>query len=642
MTTKMKTKYSNGKPEKLRRSLQIDQKRTVDEAKRTIVMPVSSELAVERWFGMEILVHEPGAIDLSRMNDGAAVMADHDWQEQIGVVEKAWIAEDKRLWAELRFSKNKKADEVWTDIVDGIRRNVSIGYKVFKRELLEVENKSGQELDTYRITRWMPYEVSIVAVPADPNVGVGRSLNESGDANGDMDGGDEKDGGENRKEYEAEKNKKESELNMTPEEIAKMKEEARKEAELVIREQVKKETEQEHARTSEIRAIGEKCGMKDEAERAVSEKMSVDAFRKIALDAQVASRSIQASKIGMSEKEIRQFSFTRAILSQVRDSGVKADFEKECSDAFAKKTGKEARGIFVPPDVVLDGAERTFNQTTGAGSNLIATQLRPDMFIDILRNKSVLAQAGAFMMPGLVGNVAIPRQTGAMTAYWFNAESAGITAASNVTIDQVTMSPKTVGSYGDISRSLLKQSTPAAEQIVRNDIAAVVALAIDLAGLKGTASGGQPRGITLTSGINSGNWDTANTPTWAKLVAMETAVDLANALDGNFVYVMGAGLRGSCKTTVKATGQMGWLMDESGRVNSYPVLNSNQMAAGECIFGRFADLIVAMWGGLDLQVNPYIEALEKAGAIRVTALQDVDVAVRRPKSFTFYDNPSAT
>jgi len=238
--------------------------------------------------------------------------------------------------------------------------------------------------------------------------------------------------------------------------------------------------------------------------------------------------------------------------------------------------------------------------------------------------------------------VGLVRQTGATTAYWFNSESAGITAASNPTIDQVSLSPKTVGAYSDISRSLLKQSTPAAEQLVRNDLAAVIGLGIDLAALKGTADNGQPRGITLTSGINSDNWTTPSTPTWAELVAMETAVDRANALDGNFVYVMGAALRGACKTTVKATGQLGWLMGDDGRINGYNVISSNQLGTGECIFGRFADLIIGMWGGLDLQVNPYIEALEKAGAIRVTALQDVDVAVRRPKSFTFYDNAAAS
>jgi HK97 family phage major capsid protein len=349
---------------------------------------------------------------------------------------------------------------------------------------------------------------------------------------------------------------------------------------------------------------------------------------------------MQASKpIGMNEQEIREFSFRKAIYGQLRDSGIDNKFERECSDAYAKLIGKDARGLFVPPDVMLS---RTFNKTTGAGANLIATELRPDMFIDILRNMSVTAQAGAMMMPGLVGNIAIPRQTGAMTSYWFDSESAGITSASNPTVDQVPLSPKTLGAYGDISRSLLKQSTPGAEQLVRNDIAAVIALAIDLAALKGTASNGQPRGITQTSGINAANWTTANTPTWAELVAMETAVDLANALAGEFVYVMGASLVGKCKTTLKDSGVSGYLMESDRTVNGYRVINSNQLAAGEAIFGKFASLIIGMWGGLDLQVNPYIEALEKAGAVRVTALQDVDVAVRQPKEFTYNSNTPAS
>lgn len=626
------TKTKNNKIEPCTRSMPFaTADRRIDEEKRTVVLPFSSELPVDRWDGREILKHDAESIDFSRLNNGAAVLEDHGGR-QIGVVEKAWLGEEKRGWAELRFSKSPEGEAVWRDIVDGIRRNVSFGYA---KKKIDRKNE-----DEYTVTRWMPYEISIVSVPADPGVGVGRSAEgtlQDGENNSD---GETTNGNpvatENKTDNSKAKGIRTMETNTT-----------QTVDEVALRKQIEAEyaskAEAENARINEIRAIGDKCGMKDVAEKAIAEKIPVDAFRKIALDSQLAARSMQsAGKIGMTDKEIKRFSFRRAILGQYKDSGVDCGYEREMSDAYAKQIGKDARGIFVPPDVILAGSERTFNQTTGAGSNLVATELRPDMFIDILRNASVIAQTGAMMMPGLVGKVAIPRQTGAMTSYWFNSETHGITGASNPTIDQVALDAKTVGAYGDISRSLLKQATPAAEQLVRNDIAAVLALAIDLAALKGTAADGQPRGITLTTGIGSGNWDTANTPSWAKLVAMETAVDLANALNGEFVYVMGAALKGTCKTTVKATGQMGWLMDDNGRINGYRVIGSNQLAAGECIFGKFSDLIIGMWGGLDLQVNPYIEALEKAGAIRVTALQDVDVAVRRPKSFVFYDNPSAS
>lgn len=611
--------------------------RKIDEEKRTVVLPFSSDAPVERWDGMETLRHDAESIDFSRLNNGAAVLEDHGGR-QIGVVERAWLGEDGRGWAELRFSKSPEGEIVWRDIIDGIRRNVSFGYARKKIERKEATNE-------YTVTRWMPYEVSIVSVPADPTVGVGRSADDTADC------------GENNRSEDTAKNNQQNTVSESKTTISKGirtmdtnttvdMNALRAQIEAETRAKLENEQRSEDSRRNEIRAIGKQCEMSAEAEQAVESKMTVDAFRKLALENAVAKRSIQASKqggeLGLTPQEVKEFSFRRAILGQIEGSGVKADYEREVSRAYAQKIGKETRGILVPPDVLLAGMERTFNQTTGAGSKLIATNLLAGSFIDILRNKTVVAQAGAMMMPGLSGNVAIPRQTGATTAYWFNSESAGITAASNPTIDQVSLSPKTVGAYGDISRSLLKQSTPAAEQLVRNDLAAVIGLAIDLAALKGTAADGQPRGITLTSGINSGNWDTANTPTWAKLVAMETAVDLANALDGNFVYVMGAALRGACKTTVKATGQLGWLMGDDGRINGYNVISSNQLGTGECIFGRFADLIIGMWGGLDLQVNPYIEALEKAGAIRVTALQDVDVAVRRPKSFTFYDNAAAS
>jgi HK97 family phage major capsid protein len=590
---------------------------------RTVIFPFSSETRVKTaWGDYEILSHDDGAVDLSRLNDGGAVLIEHGGR-QIGIVSRAWI-EDGRGWCEIRLSRNAEGESMLTDIADGIVRNVSVGYQ---RDLQSIEYID--DTDTFRTGKWMPYEVSFVAIPADTTVGIGRSLShsEAGNATGDT----------NNNTSEKQQTS-EGKRTMTPEEKAA--------AEAAIRAQVIKEYETkqkaEDARRSEITAIAEMTGMTEDGKRAIAEDMPVDAFRKMALETLAAKRTAQVSNIGMSQKEIKQFSFRRAILGQLVDGGVDASFEKECSRAYAAQIGRDARGLFVPPDVIMDGAIRAFNKTTGAGANLIETQLLAGSFIDILRNKSVTAQAGATMLPGLVGNVAIPRQTAGMTAYWFNSETHGITAASNITIDQVTMSPKTVGAYGDVSRSLLKQSTPAAEQLTRNDIALRCALAIDLAAMKGTAADGQPRGVKLTSGINSANWAAANTPTWAELVAMETAVDTANALEGDFVYVMGSGIRGACKTTVKAAGQMGFLMDPDGRINGYRVIGSNQMAAGEVLFGNMTQLFIGMWGGLDLQVNPYIEALEKAGAIRVTALQDVDIAVRQPKAFTWYDNAAVS
>ena len=612
-----------------------DEERKINEDNRSLIMPVSSEFPVERWEGIEVLSHDADAVDLSRFLDGAPLLLDHDWGCQIGVIERAWI-ENKRLWVEVRFGKGATASEVWQDVVDKIRRNVSIGYKEEDR----AKDKDGK--NKYILTRWMPYELSITSVAADPTVGVGRSLDENGeheatDADGlkSVDGNVRDDGRSSEGEDEDPK---------TQRKVIIMEENKTHDHDKLQREFEDKAREQaraEKSRIAEILAIGNKFGLADKTSDAISNDMSVDQFRQLAIEKLQADNEalkVRNEPVGMNQDEKRQYSFIRAIMAQVPNSGVDAGLEMEASKAYAQKIGRDAKGMWIPPDVV-SGNERVFNQTTGAGSNLIATDLRPDMFIDILRNRTVLINAGAMLMPGLVGNVAIPRQTGTATSYWFNAESADITDESNPTVDQVALTPRTTGAYTNISRSLLKQGTPEAEQLVRNDLAAVIALSIDRAGLAGTGAP-QPTGIINTGGINAANWATANTPTWGEIVAMESAVDLQNALDGEFVYVMGAGLRGALKTIVKAAGQGGFIVGDDGRMNGYRVIVSNQLAPGQCIFGRFADLIVGMWGGLDIQANPFVGELR--GALRITTLQDVDIALRRAQSFTYNSNSAPT
>jgi HK97 family phage major capsid protein len=625
--TKIKAVTMKNKTEKLFRALGIvAEERKIDLEKRTVILPFSSDLPIERWGGKEILVHSPEAIDLKRLNNGAAVLEDHGGR-QIGVVERAWLHEDGRLWAELRFSKNQQASEVFQDIADGIRRNVSFGYQV--REWQEDEDKETKE-KTFRATNWMPFEVSIVAVPADPTVGVGRSLDDtgdtekSGDANTDgkqADAGTETNADETRTMPEIE--------GKTPEPPAKNK---------------KEKANMDKKQIQEITKLGRAFNCVAEADAAIEAESSVEAFQAQVLDLQ-AKRNADLGKtanvgkeIGMTDHEVKQYSILRAIRALANPDDAKARkaaaFELECSRAYAEQIGRAPAGIFLPPDVQM----RTFNLTTGAGSNLRATDLRADMFIELLRAKSVLAAAGARMMGGLVGNVAIPAQTAAGTGYWFAPESANITSASNPTIAQVPLAPKTVGAYTDISRLLLMQSTPDAEMIVRDDLNKVLALAIDLGGLKGAGTN-EPTGITNTSGISDTYWGVDNAPTFAEIVAMETVVDTANALAGTLNYVMPASLRGVLKTTAKDSGS-GLFVATGNETNGYPILTSNQLAAGECIFGNFSDLIIGMWGGLDIQVDPY--TLSLSGSVRVRALQSVDIAIRHAASFAYRSNNPAT
>ncbi len=147
----------------------------INKDDRTVELSFSSEDPYERYFGIEILDHEKSSVDLKRLNSGGALLLDHNPGKQIGVIEKSIIDEtDKKGRAVVRFSRSDLGEEIYQDVLDGIRKNVSVGYRVNKMVLEEETD----DKEIYRVTKWMPLEVSIVPVPADITVGVGRSEND--------------------------------------------------------------------------------------------------------------------------------------------------------------------------------------------------------------------------------------------------------------------------------------------------------------------------------------------------------------------------------------------------------------------------------------------------------------------------------
>ena len=145
----------------------------IDEEARTVDISFSSEVVVSRYFGNEILDHDPKSVDLSRLNNGAAVLEDHGGG-QIGKVLNATI-EGGRGMAKLMFSRVGRGAEVFQDIVDGIRENISVGYQL--RDLTRVDDIEGEP--TFRSMNWLPFEISVVGTPADTSVGIGRSKENS-------------------------------------------------------------------------------------------------------------------------------------------------------------------------------------------------------------------------------------------------------------------------------------------------------------------------------------------------------------------------------------------------------------------------------------------------------------------------------
>ena len=613
------------------RALSVD-RAAVDVAARTATLAFASETPYERYWGVEILDCTATSMRTSRLRSGANLLCDHSAKDVVGVVESVEIGPDRVARAVVRFGKSARAEEVFQDVVDGIRRNVSVGYMIHKAQL--VETKDGVE--TYRVTDWEPFEVSLVSVPADASVGVGRSAapeleqkdltvqvtvwqTEPKESDEPMDG-------------EAEDLGAAEEKTLTPSTQMKA---------LMPAEKIEVVATRNHA--AEISAIASAIpGGAELAMRAIQDGKTVEEFQQIAIKA-MSTKPVPTSDIGLSQSEIKNYSVMRAINAMAnpgdRAAQEAAGFERAASEAVGKKMGKTARGFFLPSDV----QKRDLTAgTNNAGGFSVATDMRPQDFIGMLRNAMVIDQLGARMLTGLVGSVAIPKQSGAATAYWV-AENTAPTESQQV-LAQVTMTPKTVGAYTDISRRLLLQSSIDVENMVQADLAAVLGLAIQQAAISGSGASNQPSGLLtlITPSVIGGANGLA--PTWQNMIDLETAVATANADVGSMGYLTNAKVRGKLKSTQKFASTNGQPVWDQGNtpINGYRAAITNGVpsnltkgtssgVASAILFGNFSDLIIGMWGSLDLMVDPYTGST--AGTIRVVTLQDVDVAVRNLESF---------
>lgn len=605
-----------------------------------VELTFSSEDPYERWFGYEILGHKKNEVDLGWMASGRApLLVDHDTSvdSQIGTLVKVWL-EGGRGKAVARFGKNARSQEIKERVMAGELVNVSVGYRIDEMQLVE-ESKDGPS--TYRVTRWRPLEASIVTIPADPTVGVGRS-----DA-------DEKPVRILTTEPEPEKRK--TLMEPTIETAVKAVEPT------VSPDQILAD---ERKRWKEIEALGARFNRSDLAREHIAKGTGVDQFRGLLIDVlgmeTVSEKNMNANAIGLSKKEAQSFSFTRLIaaaMNPVANPALReaAKFELEVCQAEQQRSGKsrgQMRGssFSIPVDVLRAPIAAPMQRdlvtsTPTAGGNLVSTDLMSQDFINLLRNRMMVVQMGARVMSGLEGNVAIPRQTGGATFYWV-AENGDLTE-SQQSVDQVTLTPKTGGAFTDFDRRLMLQSSIDVESFVRNDLINVIALGVDLAALHGTGANNQPTGLAATSGINTVAGGTNGAaPSWANIVQMETEVAVDNADIGTLGYLTNSKVRGKLKTVEKAasTGMFVWSDGANGfgSLNGYTAGVSNQVSSsltkgtssGVCsaiFFGNWADLIIGQWSGIDLLVDPYTGST--SGRVRVVGFQDVDIAVRQPNSF---------
>lgn len=602
--------------------------RAIDAANRTVDLAFSSEEPYERWWGIEILDHSPGACDLTRLGDGRhPLLLNHELEDQIGVVETARVDSDRAGRAVVRFGRGELASEIFQDVQDEIRSLVSVGYLINELEA-EEKSESGETvtrryswdefqqrmkslhgedcftrehqvrapnvveiLPTFRVMSWTPYEISIVSIPADATVGIGRGMETQ---------------------------------------PLQVKEQKMPEIDVIDNGAAEK------ARVAEIRATADAYagyGAKDIALEYIAEGKSVAEFQRAILDKMKTAHTDNtgAANIGLEKKEVKQYSVLRAIRALVDKDWTHAGFERECHTEILKRAGlNEApnNGFYIPMEV----QKRDMTSgTANAGGYLVATDNLASSFIDLLRNRSLLAGLGATMLPGLQGNVTIPKQTAGGTAYWLANEATAITE-SQQTLGQLALTPKNVGAYTEISRQLMLQSSPAADALVMNDLAKVLALAIDLAGFEGSGASGQPSGISVTAGIGS---VTGTTLGLAGIVEFQTDVAGSNALAANCAYVTTPAVAGllAQRQRFASTDTPLWegnILD--GTVMGFRAASTLQLTAASMIFGDYSQVVIGEWGMLEIALNPY--ANFAAAITGVRAIQTVDVGVRVAGAFS--------
>lgn len=608
--------------EKLFRSVDMSRSDFIDEDNRTVRIALTSESPVKRSFGWEILDHSQESIDTDFIGQARSpLLLDHDMTKQIGIIEDFILDESsKRTLAQVRFGRSDLASEIWQDVKDGIRKNVSVGYSITNME----KDRDAKE-PTYRVA-WQPLEASIVSIPADQSVNVGVARSDPSELNPTT----------KVESTPVEETEAVEEINTQNIKVKTMSEEIKNDVEIDI-EKIKTsavtETRANVAKENdEILELGSRHSQSDLARAAIREGVSIEDFRGQLLNALPTDQPLDTKEIGLTNKETRNFSILKAVNAMANPSDRRAQesarFEFECSDAAKDKYGRNSQGLTLPAEVMSNWHARDINTSDDSGG--VGQRFLPSDFIGALRAASGVLAAGATVLRDLEDNVKIPKQTGVSTAAFISAEG-GAAAESELTLGSVTMSPKTASMYTEVTNQMLQQSTLDMENIIRNDLAGGIAYLVDTGALAGSGSSGQPTGINNQTGVNTQSFATAATPTWAELVGMESSVLGDNVILSNPAYLTTSAVAGNMKVTQKAT-NTAIFISEDGRANGHPVIVSNAVAAGVAYFGNWADLLIGFFGGLDILVDPYSGSASSITRLRAT--QFLDVAVRHGQSFT--------
>lgn len=569
----------------------------------------------------EVLDHSTAAVNMAWAQRGVPLLLSHDSRDQYGLVTDLTISDDRKLRGWIKFSRGQKAQEIRQDIEDGIRPMVSVGYST--GEDYTEDGRAADGIEIRRYTNWTVFEVSTVPIPADPSVGIGRShpASDIHTPAATMAGSEH------------------METTTVPTAPAAP-------APVALPETTAGET---RSREATIFAFAASAGLNArDAQALVASGRDAESIGKELLERMNKEANHYAAPtpaVELTEREQAQYSLMRALNGIA--AGRRSGFEFEVSDEFARQTGRSYtndNSFFLPLNLRTQLSVGTSNK----GPELRGTEQRPEL-IELLRQRSLaIGTLGARFMPGLVGNVAFPRQTAGVTATWVAEAPGSDMSLSSLSLDQVTLSPKTLQASTTVSRQLLAQSTPAADQIVFDDLIAQHAVAIDAAVLYGTGASNQPTGVGVASGTNLIAMGTNGAQaSLAKILEGLKEIEIDNAMTDNVSFVTTPGIKFSMKAIPRiASTDSITLWDRNNTVEGLPAYSTNNLpstltkgsasgTAHAAVIGDFSQVMVGEWGaGAEIIVDPY--TLARRNLIQITSIQFADVQVRIPSAFAVY------
>ena len=539
---------------------------------------ISSEFPVERDGIDEVLMHTEDSIDLSRFP--VPLLVNHDLSNQIGVVENPRL-ENGKLIASIRFTNDFLGKQYEEDVIDKVRNNLSIGYRILKDKVIN---------GVREVTNFLIHEASIVPVPADPTATFRKS--DSTQTN----------------------NLIYRNMNMEDKKIS------RSEAKN-MREEI-----------SSIRALGKKHDLSDLADDFIENGNSLEQFRSVVLE-QISSEPLPIMSLSNKNhpSHVRnnneEYSVAKAILGM--DDVSQRGFEWEVSQDLERSQPKSN------PNAVIIDMTRTMTSGT-AGANTIETVVSSSI-ANFMQQKSIMQNLGATNFGNNVGDLRIP--VGSSDSGATVIATDGTTQAGEVTptLENRLLSPSRFGTVIPLSYGFLQQSTPDVESYVRNLIADTFAGTMDDQIIGGSGSGGNVEGILNTTGINAVS-NGGTEVTFANFLSAISELGADNVDVSNLKLVMNPANIDNLVTAVKYSSTDSPILDmraeADGRIGSfmgYPVYVTNKISADNYLLGDFRQLAIATWGGLELSKNDFYDTRRFISSIN--GIMSFDASAIQPKAF---------